>query len=343
MAALAAQIECVIGLSAHRKVLCGFAPAALLYKLSFADVLNEDTRQGYQRRFNSRHSQDFRRYIQKENSTTIPLTFNLRPNNESIWQVVELTARRARLDITRTDTKILAQVDCQHRLGHLSDSPAELPFMCFIGLSQRDEMEIFNVINSKAKGLSNSLLDSHDAALSGDLAVDNPPVFIALFLRNEANSPWYGQVDCGGKSTTGMKRRATLRTLQTANRRFLAKTKILEKRPAQDAARIILDFWAAVADILSQQWLAPRKHILTKGLGVYALMDIAADLYNEANNKSGCDKAFFAAALADFASDFDWSTAGPLGGFGGEGAVPKAVAVIREARMKARLKLVANG
>ena len=51
----------------------------------------------------------------------------------------------------------MAQVDCQHRLGHLSDLPIMLPFMCFIGLTEREEMEVFNVINSKAKGLSTSL------------------------------------------------------------------------------------------------------------------------------------------------------------------------------------------
>jgi hypothetical protein len=32
--------------------------------------------------------------------------------------------------------------------------------MCFLGLTEREEMEVFNVINSKAKGLSTSLLDS---------------------------------------------------------------------------------------------------------------------------------------------------------------------------------------
>src|SRR5712671_1205065 len=125
-------IECTKGSSAQRQVLLGFAPASLLHKLSFADVLDEDTGRGYQRRFNSRHSLDFRHYIQRDNSATIPLTFNLRPRSDNIWRIADLSGHRARLEISDTNVKILAQVDCQHRLGHLSGSPIELPFMCFI-------------------------------------------------------------------------------------------------------------------------------------------------------------------------------------------------------------------
>ena len=74
-------IDCLIGQAAHRHVLLGFAAADLLRSLSFADVLDEDTRRGYQRRFNTHHSLDFRRYIQKSGSSTIPLSFNLRPEH----------------------------------------------------------------------------------------------------------------------------------------------------------------------------------------------------------------------------------------------------------------------
>jgi DGQHR domain-containing protein len=319
----------------------GFAPARLLHDLSFADILDEDAGHGYQRRFNAQHSLDFRRYINKGDSSTIPLTFNLRPGNEC--RIVELGERLARLEIPESAGKILAQVDCQHRLGHLGDLDVELPFMCFIGLSPREEMEIFNVINSKAKGLSTSLLDFHDAQLSLDLATDRPELFIALFLRNDVRSPWHRELDLGGASTSGMNRRASLRTLQKAIKRFLTRTKIARRKSIEVAAQTVLDFWAAVAMALSEQWSKPRKHLVTKGIGVYALMDIAADLYNEAQVGQVCDKRYFAAALADFASEFDWSTEGPLKGLGGEGGVKTAVDLVREARRKLKFKVVVNG
>jgi DGQHR domain-containing protein len=331
------------GRAAQRPVLVGFAPADVLHALSFADVLDEDTGRGYQRRFNRHHSLDFRKYIQQVTSTTIPLTFNLRPREDSAWRIAERGGSRARLEIAKSNVKILSQVDCQHRLGHLSDLSVELPFMCFIELSEREEMEIFNVINSKAKGLSSSLLDFHDAQLSTDLAKDRPEILIALFLKNEASSPWYRQLDLGGKSSSGMTRRASLRTLQKAIKRFIARTKITASRPIEEVAQVVLDFWTAVAIVLPEQWSKPRKHVLTKGIGVYALMDIAADIYLDAPQGEPCTKRYFSASLADFAHGFDWSTNGPLKGLGGEGGVKTAVGLIREARRKSRFKVVARG
>src|SRR6266568_8967395 len=93
------QIEGILGLSAHRRVFVGFAPADVLHRLSFADVLDEDMGRGYQRRFDSRHSLDFRRYIQQEQSSTIPLTFNLRPRSDNGWRIVKLQSPHARLEV----------------------------------------------------------------------------------------------------------------------------------------------------------------------------------------------------------------------------------------------------
>lgn len=337
------RIECLVGHSAGRRVLVGFASASILQSHSFADVLNEDTGRGYQRRFNSQHSLDFRRYIQRDSSATIPLTFNLRPESSQSWRIVELGGRRARLEIAEGAEKVLAQVDCQHRLGHLGDLPIELPFMCFIGLTDREEMEVFNTINSKAKGLSTSLLDFHDAQLSADLASDRPELFIALFLKNDARSPWHQQLDLGGASSSGMSRRASLRTVQKSIKRFLTKTKILKTCPIDAAAQVVLEFWLAVVIALPNAWSKPRKHLVTKGIGVYSLMDIAADLFSETPRGQVCDKKYFAAALADFAAEFDWSTEGPLQGLGGEGGVKSAVGLIREARRRARFKVVVHG
>jgi DNA sulfur modification protein DndB len=334
------RLRCIRGQSASRSVLLGFASARVLHALSFADVLDEDSGRGYQRRFNAAHSLDFRRYIQRPNSTTIPLTFNLRPADDSTWRLLE-RSKDVELQI-RPGMKVLAQVDCQHRLGHLDSMDTSLPFMCFIGLSAREEMEIFNVINSKAKGLSASLLDFHDAQLSKDLGSERPELFIALFLKNDARSPWHQQLDLGGRSTSGTQRRASLRTMQKAIRQFLTRTRILELRSVEEAAVTILDFWIAVSLVLAQAWTHPRKHLVNKGVGVYALMEIAADIFNDSKG-SGCDRKAFIAAMNDFAAEFDWSTGGPLKGLGGEGGVKEAVRQLRNERRKRRMKVVSNG
>lgn len=335
-------VDCIKGVSAGRPVILGFMAASDLCAISFADVLDEAAGTGYQRRLNSRHSLDFRRYIKTESSTTIPLTFNIRPGDRQAWSIEELGDGRARLVFDPDGGKLMAQVDCQHRLGHLADLDVILPFMSFIGLSVREESEVFNVINSKAKGLSTSLLDFHDASLAADLGRERPELYIAMLLRNETASPWYQQLDLGGAATSGMERRASLRTVQKAVRRFLLRSKLLKTMDIDQVARIVLNFWSAVAFVLNEEWSKPRKHMINKGVGVYALMDIAVDLVLEGEGRA-LDVRYFSAQLADFATDFDWSSTGFLRGLGGESGVREAVAQIRRARMQSNSKAVAYG
>lgn len=336
-------IECLRGQSAHRPVLLGFARSDLLFQHSFADILDEDSGRGYQRPFNERHSQDFRRYIKEPNSSTIPLTLNLRQGKPGAWDLVDLPDGRVQLRIAFDAGKIMAQVDCQHRLGHLDDLPIVLPFMCFIGLSEREEMEVFSVINSKAKGLSTSLLDYHEAQLAGALAVERPELFIALQLNSREESPWHRRLNLGGKTTSGLKRIASLRMMQQAVFEFLKATKLLPGTQVDQVVGVVLDFWRAVAGVLPQEWAEPRRHMLTKGVGVYALMRIAADIVIECRDAGRpCDKRAFTTALADFVGLIDWSTSGSLKGFGGQGGVKQAVEFIREVRKRSRYKVV-NG
>lgn len=330
------------GASASRPVLLGFMTASDLCSVSFADVLDEDTGTGYQRRLNSRHSLDFRRYIRTEGSTTIPLTFNLRPDLQRAWSIENEQGGRVRISFDLDAGKAMAQVDCQHRLGHLDDLDIPLPFMAFIGLSVREETEIFNVINSKAKGLSNSLLDFHDAHLAADLGRERPELYIAMLLRNEPTSPWYQQLDLGGSSTSGMERRASLRTIQKAIRRFLVHSRLLKTMEIDQVSRVVLNFWSAVALVLDDAWARPRKHMINKGVGVYALMEIAADLALEAEGRA-LDVRYFSSRLADFALDFDWSSTGPLRGLGGEGGVREAVALVGRLRKQKSTRAQANG
>ena len=333
--------EGMIGMSAGREVFLGFAPANILYSLSYADVLDEDLNRGYQRRLNSAHSVDFRKYIQHEKSSTIPLTFNARERNDGAWRVERDRAPYARLIVPDEQIKVFTQVDCQHRLGHLNDLTLELPFMCFLGLTDREEMEIFNVINSKAQGLSRSLLDFHDSRLVADLASERPELFIAIHLKNNSGSPWFRQVSVGG-ATSGMTRRASLRTLQTAVKRFLGQTKILERHPADVVAQMVLDFWAAVADLLADKWNNPRKSLLCKGVGVYSLMGIAGDLIDEAGGVT-IDKKYFSNKLSDFILELDWSNTGTFAGLGGEAGVKSALKILRGARSKGKIRLISNG
>jgi DNA sulfur modification protein DndB len=337
-------IKGVLGVCGSREVFLGFAPASFLFKHSFADILDEGTGKGYQRRFNKEHSLEFRRYIQKQSASTIPLTFNLRPPDTCRWKINIIEMGVATLDLLSTDAPVLSQVDCQHRMGFMHDIETPLAFMTFIGLNVDEEMEVFKTINSKAKGLSSSLLDYHESRLTKDLKKTKLELYIALRLNENPESPWYQRLDLGGNRTIGMHRLASFRSMQKAVKRFLNESQINHTENYIEAEAIVLAFWKAVQIVLRNEWDNPRKYFLTKGIGVYSLMSIAADLYKESISINSISiEDFFIASLNDFAPFIDWSNSGPLRGYGGVSGAEKALEFIRGERQKFKFKLVSHG
>lgn len=341
------QLEGIIGRCGDREVFMGFARAQTLAKLSFPDVLDEATGSGYQRRFSPEHSLEFKRYIHTERATSIPLTFNLRPLASRYWRLVRTgspSVRHATLTISSSNGPVMAQVDGQHRLGFLQDSPIEFAFMAFLGVSVEDEVEIFRTINGKAKGLSSSLLDYTEARSIGtDLPIVKPELYIALRLHEDPRSPWYQRLDLGGQKTIGMKRIASLRTMQVAIKRMARTARWPVNSPPSTMLAVAIDFWRAVAFVLPTQWQNPRKHVLAKGVGVYALMSLAGQLVVEARASERCpDFDFFVSTLSDFVDDIDWSNDGTLQGYGGVAGADKALEMMIQVRTKLFRRLSAH-
>lgn len=326
------EIKGIIGRCGDREVFVGFATAAELSQISFPDTLDEVSGKGYQRRFHREHSLGFKRYIQQSGATTIPLTFNLRPDRKG-WKLNRV-ADAAFLVVDTSADPVMAQVDCQHRLGYLRQSQIPFAFMAYIGLGLEEEIEIFRVINGKAKGLSGSLLDFTEARLvEDDLKAAKPELFLALVLHEDQRSPWYQRLDLGGNRTTGPLRVASLRTMQKAARRFLREAGLSNKDVDDSTATLVINFWRAIAVVLSKQWNQPRQNMLVKGIGVYCLMSLAGELCREAASKRvACDLDYFISALSDFIHGIDWSNNGPLKGYGGASGADAALALLRQIR-----------
>jgi DGQHR domain-containing protein len=304
-------------------VVVGGASARDLFRLSFADVLREADDQGYQRPIDALHSREFRKYIEQPGAATIPLTFNLRGPEGDGWLLGDheeeaVTTLAVRIP-SNDEPSVLAQVDCQHRLGMMVDSEIPLTFQCFLGLSARDEMAVFNVINAKAKGLSSSLLDYHTTKLLPDLDTIRLELFIAKRLNDDPESVWHGKVKLGGATTQGSKRRASLRGLQTATKAFL------QRRPFERAANmdawqryeVVREFWTSVVEVWPGAWSKPRTCLLTKGVGVTALSMLAADLVTTAVSRSHRPTATTFCEYLLPLSDVDWSNNGPFKAYGG--------------------------
>jgi DGQHR domain-containing protein len=312
----AVKISGIISEAGWLRIFIGFAPASLLRGHSFPDVLNEDTGEGYQRPYNKAHSLDFRNYILRPGSSTPPLTFNLRSEHSASWAIEQGPGSTATL-ILRDGVKCLAQVDCQHRLGELDGVDIPLAFITYIGLDLRQEMAIFNVINSKAKGLSSSLTDYHESKLLIDLATDAPHLFISRSLNEDPSSPWYRLIRYGGETTSGLKRRTSFRMMQKTVWIFLAQTRISLDVSLEHKYRIVLHFWKAVETTFHDAWKDHRKSLITKGVGLYALMQLLGDIV-KSSPTSEYTVDFFAAQLAPLRGNFDWSSRGRFAYVGGK-------------------------
>lgn len=338
----AIKIQGIQGLSGGVNSFMGYAPANLLYSCSFVDVLDEKTGVGYQRRFNDRHSLDFRKYIQNADSTTPPLTFNLRPSFSDHWSIE--TSQGFTTLFIAASKQVLSQVDCQHRLGYLADLDVMLPFIAFIGLTEKQEMAAFNTINSKAKGLPGSLIDFHETKLVTNIEKVKPELVLAVRINDDPSSPWFKKLDLGGNRTSGMQRRASLRTMQKAIRKFIRRLNSSSFPDIESIYQIVLAFWKSVTRVLPMEWEDIRKHMICKGIGVYSLMEIAADIYLEKSDLQNLDwEDFFRIKLSSFIGNIDWSNNGPLRGLGGESGAKEAIQILRASRTGANLRTVKNG
>jgi DNA sulfur modification protein DndB len=305
------------------QVVLGCAPARDLYALSFADVLDEEKELGYQRPFDHKHAREFRRYIEEPQATTIPLTFNLRGDNGDGWKLSgSRAAGTAELSIripTASKPPVLAQVDCQHCLGMMGDCVTPLTFQCYLGLSTREEMAIFSVINAKAKGLSSSLLDFHTTKLVPSLEHVQLELYVAKSLNDDPDSPWLGKVKLGGVATQGSQRRISLRGLQAATKQLLQRCALLTAphfTPVQKY-EIVKAFWTAVAKTWPKAWSLPRRYLLLKGVGVTALSLLAAEIVPVALSQGQVlNEETFTRYLIALKS-VDWSNTGPFRAFGG--------------------------
>ncbi|MCK4998291.1 MAG: DGQHR domain-containing protein [Anaerohalosphaera sp.] len=315
-----------VGICGNREVFLGFAHAQCLYSLSFADILNDDTGEGYQRPYNKKHSGDFKNYIHLEGSSTIPLTFNLRKSLAHTWKIEKTDNGYATLILDGSE-KCLARVDCQHRLGELENSDVPLAFMTYIGLDLREEMALFTVINGKAKGLSSSLTDYHESNLLNDLANEAPHYYIARRLNEDPSSPWYRLIRYGGETTSGLKRRTSFRMMQKAVQHVLKETNG-RIRDVESKYEIIISFWKAVQNVFPDEWADHRHHLISKGVGLYSLMMLLAELVKGVPDVS-YGTVFFETKLIKLKAKIDWNSNGTFASAGGHKGAREAYSVLK--------------
>lgn len=315
------------GIVGHHNAFMGFAPASILKICSFIDLFDEDTGVGYQRPLNREHSRDFKRYIVQPGASTIPLIFNLRISSEQTWVIHKKQHGLEYLEISAL-FPCFSVVDGQHRLNELDGVDIQLAFMAYIGLDLRTEMALFNVINKKARGISSSLIDFQQSVLLSNLIEEAPHLYIARRLHEDPDSPWYKQIRYGGESTSGLKRRTSLRMMQHSINGALQNTLVLASTTIEPKYNVIRDYWIAVRNVFPNEWENHRTHLITKGIGLYALMMLFVDIVN----RNGIiDVSRFTLILEGLKKSVNWQSNGPFSSISGRKGANTVYSTLKKA------------
>jgi hypothetical protein len=105
--------------------------------------------------------------------------------------------------------------------------------------------------------------------------------------------------------------------MQKSIQRYLIKTHFVEKHGAEKSYEVIADYWRAVSKVFNKEWNDQRHYLLTKGIGLYALMNLLSDYVLE--KKVGLlTEDYFIKNLRILSKSVDWSTSGMFAGVGGQ-------------------------
>ena len=171
-------------------------------------------------------------------------------------------------------------VDGQHRMGGFEYTEREfmLPVVLFENLPRRQEMINFSIINDTQKGINTSLTLS----LLGELRenIEDWKIQahdIAYQLNRDPDSPWFERINMTGAK--GMHRPVNLASFANALKPLLRQHGFFQTMDLNDQVLLLKRFWNATRDMFPDAWSEPRRHILLKTLGVYAMSQVAAYVF----------------------------------------------------------------
>lgn len=179
-----------------RVIYQGAVSSQVAVNFSYSKLFNDPSGKGYQRPINKKRCTNFADYLsQGEDSLYTPILLNAAGN----WEFHAYDRQRPNYGrlICRKKATLM---DGQHRLGGIKEyieetgSTLSVPFLAFHYLDEDEEIKLFDVINTKAKGIGTSL--------SRYLNRDNDDLsWVATNLILKPESPFFSKGTLIGKRT----------------------------------------------------------------------------------------------------------------------------------------------
>lgn len=223
--------------------------------ITYVKPFDHESGKGYQRPVDTKRCNDFALYLSKgDNALFTPILLNGAGN----W---EFTAYdRHRPSYGRLICKGKASLmDGQHRLGGIkryiqeTNSSINVPFIAFHWLDEDEEIQLFDTINTKAKGIGSSL--------SKYLRRDSDEIsWIATELIVRNDSPFHNIGTLIGKRSK--ERHVTLQNIYRTLM-YLTKAEHVSRLSKEEKLLIALTYYNAIKELFPKEWLDYKGYRLT--------------------------------------------------------------------------------
>ena len=288
-----------------RVIYQGAVSSQVAVNFSYSKLFNDPSGKGYQRPINKKRCKDFADYLsQGEDSLYTPILLNAAGN----WEFHAYDRQRPNYGrlICRKKATLM---DGQHRLGGIkeyiqeTDSTLSVPFLAFHYLDEDEEIKLFDVINTKAKGIGTSLsryLNRNNDDLS----------WVATNLILKPESPFFSKGTLIGKRTR--EKHITLQNLYQIVT-LLTKKSNLARLPKEKILNLTMFYFNLIKELLPDEWEDYQNYRLTHITCLNALAIVGNELINENYlvKSQQPDSVKIANKLLNLV-DIDWSASGDL-------------------------------
>lgn len=251
----------------------GFVSSQVAVTFSYSKLYNDSSGKGYQRPINKKRCSDFADYLSKgEDSLYTPILLNAAGN----WEFHAYDNQRPNLGrlICRKKATLM---DGQHRLGGIkeyineTDSTLNVPFLAFHYLDDDEEIKLFDVINTKAKGIGTSL--------SRYLNRDKDDIsWVATNLILKPESPFFNKGTLTGKRSK--EKNITLQNLYNIVK-LLTKKSPLEKLSKEKKLNLCLFYFNTIKELFPDEWYDNKLYRMTHITCLNALAIVGNKVIND--------------------------------------------------------------
>ncbi|MCP1136289.1 DGQHR domain-containing protein [Paenibacillus polysaccharolyticus] len=283
----------------------GNVTATSVLQLTYVKPFDHPSGKGYQRPVDSKRCNDFALYLSKgEDALFAPIMLNA----ESHWEFSAYD--KARPHLGRLICKGKASImDGQHRVGGIkrytqdTNSEINVPFLAYHYLDEDEEIHLFDIINTMAKGIGTSLskyLHRNTDEFS----------WIATQLITRGDSPFHFIGTLTGKRSSG--RHVTLQNLYKVIE-VLTKPEEITNLDKEKKLALCLIYFNSVKEQFNTEWLNYKEYRLTHIVCLNALAIAGAEILNQSVNrqKGKSDYSFIEKSVRKM-KNIEWSAEGPL-------------------------------